>query len=131
MDHGRLLLAGALLCAALPAAAAGYPAQPVRFIVTTAAGGGLDTFARLLAAELAPRAGQQVIVENRPGAGTTIGTAVAARAKPDGYTVLVTTASFASSPTLYPKIPYDPLRDLLPVTMGAATPNLMTVHPSV
>src|SRR5262245_48917447 len=134
MNHFlRLAAACMLLAVVLPTsrAAPGYPAQPVRFIVTTAPGGGLDTFARLVAAELNPRAGQQFIVENRPGAGTTIGTAAVARAKPDGYTVLVSTASFAITPAIYQKIPYDPLRDFAPVTMAVFTPNLMAVHPSV
>ncbi len=89
MNHFFHLAAIGVILAAAPStgrAAPGYPAQPVRFIVTTAPGGGLDAFARLVATELTPRAGQQVIVENRPGAGTTIGTAAVARAKPDGYT---------------------------------------------
>ena len=122
-----------MLMAALPAALAqaNYPAQPVRAVVATAPGGGLDTFTRLVARELSGRAGQQVVVENRPGAGTTIGTAVVARAKPDGYTLLLTTSAFAISPAIYRSIPYDPLRDFAPITMGVSTPNLMVVHPSV
>ena len=128
-----LLGAALMLAAALPAARAapGYPVQPVRFVVTTAPGGGLDAFARLVAAELTPRAGQQIIVDNRPGAGTTIGAAAVAKAKPDGYTMLVNTASFAISPAIYQKLPYDPLRDFVPITMAVFTPNLMAVHPSV
>ncbi|MCC7487511.1 MAG: tripartite tricarboxylate transporter substrate binding protein [Burkholderiales bacterium] len=128
------LIATALALAAMPPApqaATGYPNQPIRFVVATAPGGGLDTFARVLAAELTARAGQQVVAENRAGAGTTIGTAAVARAKPDGYTLLVTTAAFAIGPAIYRRIPYDPLRDFAPVTMAAFTPNLMTVHPSV
>ena len=134
MNHAiRLVAAGMMLTAALPAAraAANYPAQPVRFVVTTAPGGGLDAFARLVASELTGRAGQQVIVENRPGAGTTIGTAAVARAKPDGYTLLLNTAAFAISPAVYQKTPYDPLRDFAPITMAVFTPNVMVVHPSV
>jgi len=129
----RLAATGMMLIAALPAALAqaNYPSQPVRVIVTTAPGGGLDTFSRLLANELTGRAGQQVFVENRPGAGTTIGSAVAARAKPDGYTLLMNTSSFAISPAIYRKLPYDPLRDFVPITMAVSTPNLMVVHPSV
>src|SRR5262249_21810974 len=132
-SYSRLLAAGMMLTVALPAARAApnYPTQPIRFVVTTAPGGGLDTFSRLLAAELTGRAGQQVIVENRPGAGTTIGSAAVARAKPDGYTVLLNTASFAISPAIYQKIPYDPVRDFAPITMAVFTPNLMVVHPSV
>src|SRR4029434_4213108 len=101
-----LVASGMMLAAALPGAwaATNYPAQPIRFVVTTAPGGGLDSFARLLASELTVRAGQQVIVENRPGAGTTIATAAVARAKPDGYTLLVNTASFAVSPLAHSEI---------------------------
>ena len=128
-----LVATGMMLIAPLPAALAqaNYPTQPVRVIVTTAPGGGLDTFSRLVARELTERAGQQFFVENRPGAGTTIGSAVAARAKPDGYTLLLNTSSFAISPAIYRKIPYDPLRDFAPITMGVSAPNLMVVHPSV
>jgi tripartite-type tricarboxylate transporter receptor subunit TctC len=129
----RLVATGMMLVAALPAALAqpNYPAQPVRVIVTTAPGGGLDAFARLVAREFSERAGQQFIVDNRPGAGTTIGSAAAARAKPDGYTLLLNTSAFASSAAIYRSLPYDPLRDFAPITMGVSTPNLMVVHPSV
>ncbi len=128
------LIAAAMVLIATPLAAqaqTGYPTQPVRVIVTTAPGGGLDNFSRLVARELSTRAGHQFFVENRPGAGTTIGAAAVARAKPDGYTLLFNTAAFAITPAIYRKIPYDPLRDFAPITMGAATPNLMVVHPSV
>ncbi len=108
-----------------------YPIQPVRAIVTTAAGGGLDTFARLLTRELSARAGQQFFIDNRPGAGTTIGATAVARAKPDGYTLLLNTAAFAITPAMFRKMPYDPVRDFAPITMGASTPNLLVVHPSV
>ena len=108
-----------------------YPTHPIRFVVTTAPGGGLDRFSRLLARELTARAGQQVIVDNRPGAGTTIGTAAVAKAKPDGYTVLLNTSAFAISPAIYQKLPYDALRDFSPITLAASSPNLMVVHPSV
>ena len=132
-DALRLAALGFALLAAMPQAAAQtpYPSQPIRFIVTTAPGGGLDTFSRLVAKEITARAGQQVIVDNRPGAGTTIGSATVARAKPDGYTVLLNTSSLAISPAIYQKLPYDTLRDLAPVTLAASAPNLMVVHPSV
>ena len=112
-------------------AQAAYPTQPIRFIVTTAPGGGLDSFSRLLAKDLATRGGQQVIVDNRPGAGTTIGSAAVAKAKPDGYTILVNTSSFAISPAIYQKLPYDALRDFIAITMAVSAPNVMVVHPSV
>jgi tripartite-type tricarboxylate transporter receptor subunit TctC len=134
MNHVvRLIATGMMLIGTPPAALAQakYPSQPVRLIVTTAPGGGLDRFSRLLAKELSERGGQQFIVDNRAGAGTTIGTAAVARAKPDGYTLLTNTSAFAISPAIYRSIPYDPVRDLAPITMGASTPNLMVVHPSV
>ena len=134
MKRANLLLTLGTLFAATPATAqaqTSYPTQPVRTIVTTAAGGGLDNFARMLTKELSTRAGQQFFVDNRPGAGTTIGAAAAARAKPDGYTLLFNTAAFAITPAIFRKIPYDPLRDFAPVTLAVSTPNLMVVHPSV
>lgn len=134
MNHAiRLVAVCMVLAATVPAALAqaSYPSQPVRFIVTTAPGGGLDSFSRLLAKELTGRAGQQVIVDNRPGAGTTIGSSFVARARPDGYTLLVTTSALAISPAIYQKLPYDTLRDLAPITLGASAPNMMVVHPSV
>jgi len=129
----RVLVLCMVPAAAPPAvfAQASYPSQPIRFIVTTNAGGGLDSFARLLAKELTTRAGQQVIVDNRAGAGTTIGSAAAAKAKPDGYTVLVNTSALAISPAIYSKLPYDTLADLAPITLGASAPNMMVVHPSL
>ncbi len=128
-----LVATGILLIATLPAALAqaNYPNQAVRVIVTTAPGGGLDSFSRLAARELSGRAGQQFFVDNRPGAGTTIGSTVVARAKPDGYTLLLNTSAFAITPAIYQKIPYDALRDFAPITMAVSTPNLMVVHPSV
>lgn len=134
MNHAiGLVASGMLLIATLPPALAQgrYPAQPVRVIVSVAPGGGLDTFARLLAREFSDRAGQQFVVDNRPGAGTTIGTAAVAKAKPDGYTLLLTTSAFAISPAIYRSLPYDPVRDLAPVTLGVSTPNVLVVHPSV
>jgi tripartite-type tricarboxylate transporter receptor subunit TctC len=123
-----LMLFGA---ARIAIAQTSYPNQPMRFVVTTAPGGGLDSFSRLLAKELTARAGQQVIVDNRPGAGTTIGTAAVAKAKPDGYTILLNTSSFAISPAIYQKLPYDALRDFIAITMAVSAPNVMVVHPSV
>ncbi len=129
----RLVAASIFLASTLPTALAQspYPSQPIRFIVSTAPGGGLDSFSRLLARELTGRAGHQVIVENRPGAGTTIASTAVARAKPDGYTILVNTSAFAISPAIYQKLPYDPVRDFVPVSMGVSAPNMMVLHPSV
>mgnify|MGYP003336843180 FL=1 len=85
----------------------------------------------MLARELSARAGQQFIVDNRAGAGTTIGSTAAAKAKPDGYTILANTAALAISPAIYQKLPYDTLADLAPITLAAATPNMLVAHPSV
>ena len=134
MNHAIPLVAtGMMLVTTLPAALAqaNYPTQAVRMIVITGPGSGVDTFARLAASELAGRSGQQFFVDNRPGAGSTIASAIVARAKPDGYTLLMNTSSFAISPAIYRSIPYDPLRDFAPITMGVSTPNLMVVHPSL
>jgi tripartite-type tricarboxylate transporter receptor subunit TctC len=127
-----LVLGCAVLFGSAPAVfAQTYPVQPIRFVVTTAPGGGLDSFSRVLAKELTARGGQQVIVDNRPGAGTTIGSASVAKAKPDGYTVLLNTSAFAISPAIYQKLPYDALRDFVAITMAASAPNVLVVHPSV
>jgi tripartite-type tricarboxylate transporter receptor subunit TctC len=99
----RLAVTGTMLVVTLPVARAQirYPAQPVRVIVTTAPGAGLDAFARLVTRELSTRGGQQFIADNRPGAGTTMGAAIVARAKPDGYTLLINTAAFTITPAVY------------------------------
>lgn len=128
------LAAGALAaCAALPAAAAQtqYPDKPVRFIVPFPPGGGTDILARLIGQRLAEKLGQQFIVDNRPGAGTNIGMELAARATPDGHTLLMASIGLAANPSLYPKLTYDPLRDLAPVTLVAIAPSILVVHPSV
>jgi tripartite-type tricarboxylate transporter receptor subunit TctC len=126
-----LTFAGAL--AALPAAVAyAYPDKPVRLIVPYPPGGGNDTLARLFAAKLTEAWGQQVIVDNRGGAGTTIGTALAARAVPDGYTVLLSSiATHALAPNLYSRPGYDPIRDFAPITLLAIAPTVLCVNPSV
>ena len=109
-----------------------YPAQPVRLVVTTAPGGGLDTFARALAREFSDRAGQQFVVDNRPGAGTTIGTALVAKAKPDGYTLMLGNVStLAIAKALTPRLAYDPLKDFAPITLITTSENVIVVHPSV
>jgi len=111
--------------------AQGYPTKPIRFIVPYAAGGGGDTMARLVASRLSAAFKQQVIVDNRPGAGGNIGAEIAARATPDGYTIVLAAANLPMNLTLFEKVPFDPLRDFAPVTLLAATPNLVAVHPSV
>jgi tripartite-type tricarboxylate transporter receptor subunit TctC len=110
---------------------AGYPNHPVRIIVPFAAGGPPDVISRLVAQKLSERWGQQVYVENHPGAGGNTGTATAARAAPDGYTLYMMSTGFMVNPSLYAKVPYDPVKDFAPVTLAAASPNVLFVHPSV
>lgn len=116
------LLASLSLMAALPPAAAqDYPNQAIKIIVPQPAGGGFDTVARVLAEKLAPRLGQGVVVENRQGAGTIVGTQAAIQAPPDGYTLLLGGLSnIALNPGLYPNLPYDPLRDLTPIGLAVS-----------
>jgi tripartite-type tricarboxylate transporter receptor subunit TctC len=123
-----LFLAGAALHS--PAQEA-YPARPIRIIVSIPAGSGSDTVARLIARGLTDRLGKQVIVENRPGAGTVLGNDAVAKAKPDGYTLLINGAAFTITPALYKRLPYDALNDFMPITVAVVSPNLMVVHPSI
>jgi len=108
-----------------------YPARPVRLIVTFPPGGAADIFARLAAQKLTERLGQQFYVENIAGAGGTTGTGQAARAAPDGYTLLLAFGSFVVSPSLFAKVPYDPKSDFEPVTLAVAITTVLTVNPSV
>lgn len=108
-----------------------YPQRPVRVIVPLAPGGGSDIVARMLAAGLSERWAQAVIVDNRPGAGSTVGTAIAARAAADGHTLLVASSSIAISPALYRDLDYDVLRDFSAITLIAAQPSILAVHASV
>ena len=122
--------------AALPALptlgwAQAYPSQPVRVIVGYAAGGPGDAIIRLMAQWLSERLGQPFIVENRPGGGSNIGTEAVVRATPDGHTLLYVTPANAINATLYPKLSFDFIRDIVPVAGLIRVPNLMVVHPSV
>jgi tripartite-type tricarboxylate transporter receptor subunit TctC len=108
-----------------------YPSRPVRVIVPFAAGGPSDIFARLIAQKLSERLGKQFFVENQAGAGGNIGMGNAARAAPDGYTIAVVSSSFLVNPGLYDKVPYDPEKDFVPITIAAYAPNLLAVSPSL
>jgi len=112
-------------------AADSYPSRPVRLVVPYAAGGSTDLVARVIAIPLGERLGQQVVVDNRTGAGTLIGTEIVAQAAPDGHTLLVATPPTAVNPALYAKVPYDLDRDFIAVTNVASSSNLLVVHPSV
>lgn len=123
------LLAAAALASS--AAAQNYPSRTVRIIVPYAAGGNTDITARAIAARLAEVFGQQVIVDNRPGGATNIGSELAAKAPPDGYTLFMGGASNAINMTLYAKPPYDTLRDFAPITLVVKGANVLSVHPSL
>jgi len=108
-----------------------YPSKPIRFIIPYAPGGGTDVVARLIGQELSSALGQQVIADNRPGAGGTVGTNITARSKPDGYTMVLNGSSVALAPTLFKNLPYDTLADLSPVGLVASQANILAVHPSL
>jgi len=108
-----------------------YPVRPVRLVVPSSPGGGTDITARIIAPRLGEFLGQQVVVENRPGAGTMIGGEVVARAAPDGYTLLMGISTLAINPAMYRKVPYDALRDFAPISQVVSLPNILVVHPSL
>ena len=129
----RAVLAGVLVlawpAAAPPAVAQPYPAKPIRVIAPFAPGGGVDIVARLIGQKLAGALGQQVIVENRAGAGGTLGIEAGIRSAPDGYTLVLTAASYAINPSLYP-LKFDPLTDFTPVVQVGHGPFVLVVHPA-
>ena len=108
-----------------------YPTRAIRLIVPSAPGGGTDIVGRALAAKLTEYLGQQVVVDNRAGAGTIIGIELAAKSPPDGYTLLVGLSTLSINPSMFTKLPYDAMRDLAPISLAVAVPNMLTVHPSV
>lgn len=123
---------GVIAHAAAHAEGAGsYPDKQVKIIVPFAPGGPTDIVARLIASRLSERLGKQFYIENLAGAGGNTGIGQAARAAPDGYTVLFVSSSYVVNPSLYPKIPYDPYKDFAPITEVGASPNVLLVHPSV
>src|SRR5262245_46557976 len=120
------------LQAPAPAAAQSYPTRPITIIVPLAAGTGMDTVVRLYADELSKSLGRSVVVDNRPGAATMIGTEAVAKAAPDGYTLLVATSSaMAINPVLYKKIAYDPVRDFVPISFYVKSPFILVVNPEL
>ena len=125
----KALVAFVLLLAI--AHAEGYPSKPIRIIVPYPPGGFNDTLARTLGQKLAEKWGQPVIVDNRPGGGTTIGTNLAAKAAPDGYTLLIVSFAFVVNPALYAALPYDTAKDFVPIVLAASTPNLLVVNPEL
>ena len=137
MEFGKhkigCLLAAALAAgmAAVEAGAQNYPARPVRLIIPFSPGGAADVPARILTPRLSEVLGQQVVIENRPGAGSTIGADVAAKAPPDGYTLFWLSNTHFVSAALYKTLPYDSLNDYAPVTQVTSAPNVLVVHPSL
>ena len=126
-----LSLSIAILGLSAGAGAQSYPSKPLRMVVGFPAGGPVDIVARLLAAKLSDVFGQQVLVDNRGGANGMIATEFVAKSAPDGYTMMLISTGVAINPSLYPKMAYDTLRDLQPVTLVTETPELLVVHPSV
>jgi len=126
-----LILLLALLAAPASFAQGKYPDHTVKIIVPFAAGGPTDVVARLIGQKLSEKLGQQFIVENQPGAGGNLGMGAAAKAVGDGYTILFVSSSYVVNPSLYTKVPYDPNKDLIPVTKAGAAPNALIVHPSI
>src|SRR5258705_6266146 len=127
----RIFLTALCMLACGLAGAQEYPSKPIRLIEPYATGGPTDLFARLMGAKLGERLGQPVLVENRPGAGGSVGAEAAAKATPDGYTLVLVSSSFAVNATLYPKLPYDTLKDFAPVTLLASAPFLLAANQGV
>jgi tripartite-type tricarboxylate transporter receptor subunit TctC len=132
--HRRTLLVGGAAAAGLAAPrsfaqAALYPNRPIRVIVPFAAGGPSDIIARIVADALYPQLGQSLVIDNRAGGGANIGIGLAARAEPDGYTLLITTSAFVINPSLYKKIPFDPIKDFSPISDLAISPQMLSVMP--
>ena len=131
---GAAALAAAVLLAGAPggsALAQGYPDRPIRFILPFAPGGGTDIVGRIIAQRLSEQLGQQVVPDNRPGAGSHLGIDLAAKAKPDGYTIVLVAPEITTGPSLYKKLNYDPAKDFAPISMVAQTSYVMTVGPAL
>jgi tripartite-type tricarboxylate transporter receptor subunit TctC len=129
----RLILGAVMAALAAPGMAADWqPTKPIRMLVGFAPGGGTDTTARAMGNKLGERLGQQIIIDNRPGAAGNIATDILSQSTPDGYTILMgTIAALAINPSLYKKLPFDPLKDLQPISRAVDSTNILVVHPSV
>lgn len=134
-SRGSLMLCACLVLACGSADAAesrdAYPSKPIRIIIPFSPGGGADNFARTLQPALTNALGQTLVLDNRPGASSIIGTELAARAAPDGYTMVLITTTYTVTPSLVKKLPYDPLNDLAGASLAVTQPNILVVHPSV
>ena len=127
----RLVLALLALCTVLPATAQNYPAKTVRLVSPFPPGGSVDVVGRIIAAKLTENLGQQFIVDNRSGASGNIGMELVARSAPDGYTLVINTLPLVSNQFLMSRVPYDPVRDFVPISLVTSSPSLVTVHPSL
>lgn len=125
------LAIAATLALSVSTQAQDYPNRPVRMIVAVPPGGPADTLARLVGPHLNTALGQTVVIDNRPGANGGIAYDMAAHAAPDGYTFVLVAAGVAINPSLYPNVPYNPIKDFAPITLGITVPNILVVHPSV
>jgi tripartite-type tricarboxylate transporter receptor subunit TctC len=128
---GRAIGALALLLYPALSCAQGYPAKPIRIVVPFAPGGGTDILTRVIVPKTSELLKQQIVVDNRPGAGSQIGSELVAKAVPDGYTLLMVDTAFITNPSLYSRLPYDSARDFAPISLAASAPVIMVVHPSV
>jgi tripartite-type tricarboxylate transporter receptor subunit TctC len=128
---GASLFACAIFGWSAAALSQSYPAKPVRVIVPLAAGGPTDVLARTISQNLAETWGQGVVIDNRPGANTNIGTVAVAKSAPDGYTLLMTVNNLTINPSFYQNVPFEPLKDFAPITLFATSPLILVVHPSV
>ena len=133
MNEGkmRIAIATLLLVYSCAVSAQTYPTKPVRFIVPYAPGGGADVMARIVAPRLGAALGQQIIIDNRGGAGGNIGSEAGAKAPPDGYTLLLGAAALTINVSLYSRLNFDPVKDLTPIALLAKSPNIVVVHPSL
>lgn len=133
MFERHVIRAAAAVAALAPivAAAQSFPSRPVRMLVPFSAGGATDIIARVLAPGLGERFTQQVVVDNRPGAGSILGTQILARATPDGHTIMLAEIAFGANPALYSKLPYDTRKDFAPISLVALMPTILVVPPSL
>ena len=131
LEDRYVLLALASFAIAPAALAQSYPAKTIRMIVPSAAGGSVDFMARMVANKISPALGQQVVVENRAGSGGVVGTEVVARSAPDGYVLLMAYGSHVINPSLYPKLPYDTLKDFSAISQISVQPLMIIVHPTL
>lgn len=127
--HSAIVIAA--LLAAAPAFAAQYPERPIRMIVPFAPGGGSDISARTMSTELGQTLGTTIVIDNRPGAGSTLGADIASKSSPDGYTLFLGNISMAFNAALYKKLPFNALRDFAPISLATEQPNIIVIHPSV